>query len=167
MEETEVKVEDLIQTYGDDDILYEGVITAVIPPKRERPRDYWNCTPAEQEDFLTFITVKYDDGDEETVNCWDVSPRDSEIEREFRLAAPDVLEKINEYLQKADAALDKAVALSEKHGIPFSSGISPLSQSYLPGSFAEKFPGVSRDIMSSVADASNEYEGWEHSAVCY
>lgn len=167
MEDKNCKVGQLIQSYNDDGSVNDGKIIAIIPPVKERPKNFWEFTTEQQEEFKTHLTVKYEDGTEETVSTWDVDPRDSDIEREFRLAAPSVIEKINKYISEASLAMDKAVDLSEKYGIPFYSHISPLSQGYRPESFDEKYNGVSDNIMSAIADCNNEYAGWQHSAVCY
>lgn len=167
MEDKNCKIGVEVQTYDSEGEPRDGVIAEVHPPEKERPREYWNCSIEEQELFKMHLLVKYEDGSEEKVSTWDVDPRDSEIEREFRKAAPDVLEQIYKHVAEAHEALDKAVSLSEKHGIPFDSSISPLSQSYKPNSFGEKYEGVSDNIISAVTDCSAEYEGWQHSAVCY
>ena len=62
------------------------------------------------------------------------------------------------------AALAKAELISEKHGIPFYSYISPLSQGYKPNSFHEKWANL-KDI-ESLLEVDLEYEGWQYSAVC-
>jgi len=48
------------------------------------------------------------------------------------------------------AYLDEAEKIAEEHGIPFSSGVSPLSQNYMTRSFPEKWDGVSSDVANSV-----------------
>ena len=167
MEDKDCKVGILVQSYTEDGEILDGVITVLTPPKRERPRNYFTCSLEEQEDFKTFATVKYDNGTEETACVWEFSKRDTAIEREFRLAASPVLDKIYAKLEKASKYISEAEAIAEKHGIPFSSNVSPLSQGYRPESFDEKYSDVSNDIMSSVTDCCNEYVGWQHSKVCY
>jgi hypothetical protein len=64
----------------------------------------------------------------------------------------------------------EAEKLSDEHGIPFGSNISPLSQSYFPNSFREKFPDLDLDSeeIQELVGYSEYYEGgWEHSAVCW
>lgn len=73
-------------------------------------------------------------------------------------------------------ALREAEALADKHGVPFRSGISPLSNSYVPNSFSKsKFAALERDVVCDIAGVWGEYisdmlsgygNGWLHSAVC-
>lgn len=149
-------------------IVKDGVVSAIIPAKKVRPRDYFKCSPEEQKDFEEYLTVKFDSGEEQTFNKWEVDPRDSDLEREFRNAAAPVIELIDAKLDVAHKALREAVALSEEHGIPFYAHVSPLSQGYTPTSFEKKYDGVDSDIVDEVTGTTNnEYGGWTHSAVCY
>jgi hypothetical protein len=66
----------------------------------------------------------------------------------------------------ASKYLQEAVDISEETGVPFDTNISFLSQSYRPGSTDERFPEVDYAFVKEVTECYNEYEGWEHSAVC-
>lgn len=167
------KVGDRVQTDKDDQIRV-GAITAVETEQVERTRrDYsygYGARSREEkymETVIKSISVKWDDGEEQTgLGEYDVYPEDSEVEREFRLALNGAQARIDAEMEKAWAAIQAAVKISEETGIPFSAGVSPLSQSYIPNSLQEKFPGVSSEFYSELAGAYGEYEGWQHSAVC-
>lgn len=106
-----------------------------------------------------------------------------DLENQFNEAAKAAMEKIQKHIDKANEELDKAVKVSEEYGVPFYSSISPLSQAYKPGSFAEKWASnedESDDDLDDEDDSSDddnkyyideysylEYEGWQHSAVCF
>lgn len=90
----------------------------------------------------------------------------SELEKEFKAAAEKYSRLIDAKVAQASQLLSEACDISEEHGIPFESNISFLSQGYVPESFATKFKDLDRDIMYQVTNVYNEYEGWEHSAVC-
>lgn len=157
-----------------NDTIRVGVITAVETHQVERTRYSYsysfgsrNKEEKYMETEIKSISVKWDDGEEQTsLGQYDVYPEDSEAEREFRLALSDAQARIDAEMNKAWAALEAAVKISEETGIPFSAGVSPLSQSYIPNSLSEKFPGVDREFYSELAGAYGEYEGWQHSAVC-
>ena len=153
----------------DTDEVTGGTVESVIPPKVMKPNNWWSYTKEQQEDFITYATVKWDDGTTDTVDMEDLDQEDSELEREFRLKANEVLLKIREKCAASAALLSEAVALSEEHGIPFNSEVSFLGQSYFPNSFKEKYKGeLDSDLVYSITDASSEYGygGWEHSDVC-
>lgn len=118
------------------------------------------------EEYTAKLEVKWSDGQEETLAVWDVEPEDNEMEREFRALVPDAMKKIDEKLALASKYLDEAIAISEETGVPFSSNISFLGQSYKPTSFEKKFPEVDRELMTNLTGSYNEYAGWQHSAVC-
>src|SRR5579864_907823 len=156
------------------DVIRVGAVTAVETEQVERTRrdySYGFSSRGREEKYMETeiksISVKWDDGEEQTgLGEYDVYPEDSEAEREFRLALSDAQARIDAEMSKAWAALEAAVKISEETGIPFSAGVSPLSQSYIPNSLGEKFPGVDREFYSELAGAYGEYEGWQHSAVC-
>jgi len=54
--------------------------------------------------------------------------------------------------------------------LPFSANVSPLSQSYFPESFVDKFSDLDSDTVYDITGAYTSYyhdgAGWEHSAVC-
>lgn len=107
--------------------------------------------------------TQYDDEEsEETEN--------SELEAEFKALCDAHMSEINEQIDVARVAIRKAVELSEKYGIPFSSDITPLGMSYCPDSYYGKFDELDKGFVSEVAGASlwNMYggSGWEHSDVC-
>lgn len=167
---SEWKVGDRVQTDKKDEIRV-GVITTVETAQEERTRHdyYYDNRPAEKymETVIKSINVKWDDGEEQQgLEQYDVYAEDSQMERAFRLSVDDAQKRIREKTQEAHKALQEAVEISEETGIPFSAGISPLGQSYIPNSLSEKFPGVDREFYGDVAGASGEYEGWQHSAVC-
>lgn len=145
-----------------------GVVTAVDSQTVEKTKHDWfsrrETTYTEVE--IKSIDVKWDGGEVEQLGRYDVYPEDSEMERTFRLAVSDAHKRIEEKMDKARAALDEAVQISEETGIPFSASVSPLSQSYIPNSLSEKFPDVDRDFYSDITGTWGEYEGWQHSAVC-
>lgn len=150
----------------DTDETTGGVVEAVIAPKIAKPADWWNYTEQQQQDFITYAVVSWDDGTTDTVDMDDLDKEDSELEREFRAKANEVLTLIREKCAASAALLSEAVALSEAHGIPFNSEVSFLGQSYSPKSFQEKYGEVDGDLVYSITEASNSYSGWEHSDVC-
>jgi hypothetical protein len=164
---SEWKVGNRVQTDKNGEIKV-GVITKVDSKEVQRTKHDWFSRKevAYTEIEIASIDVKWDNGECQNLGQYDVYPEDSEMERAFRLALDDAQNRINEKLRIARAALDEAVEISEETGIPFSAGVSPLSQSYIPNSLSEKFPDVDRDFYSEVAGAWGEYEGWQHSAVC-
>lgn len=151
--------------------IYEGTISGVTMETREK-RGYYrydNGRPGETEQFVSHVTVKWDDGEEDTLDHYSVEPVDSTMEREFRTLAPVIANQISEKLALANKYLSEAEAISEEHGIPFGSSISALSQDYFPNSFPTKWDGVSKRVMQDVTQTHNEhdsYYGWVHSSVC-
>lgn len=153
--------------------IHTGAVTDVVTETREKQSyDRWGgygrgSQTTVTETFIKSISVKWDDGKEETdLSPWHVSPEDSEFEREFRIKSREITDLIGEQLAIADKALDEAVAIAEAHGVSFSSGVSPLSQSYIANSAKEKWPEVSERFMNEITEAYGEYGGWQHSAVC-
>lgn len=169
----EWKVGDKVQRENDDKTFTTGEVTEVHT-KTEQRRDYnssyygWNRSEPKMIDvtFVEKLTVKWADGTEETDSTWHFQPEDNEFERAFRVAADSAADRINEKLDLASQYLSEACKISEETGVPFSSGISFLSQSYMPGSFRDKFPEVDTEFRNSITDAYGEYDGWQHSAVC-
>lgn len=150
----------------DTDEITGGVVEAVIAPKITKPADWWNYTEQQQQDFITYAVVSWDDGTTDTVDMDDLDKEDTALELEFRKVAESALKEIQDKVSQASALLSEAVALSEKHGIPFYSEVSFLAQSYKPTSFESKFSEVDSDFVYSVTNASSSYAGWEHSDVC-
>lgn len=108
------------------------------------------------------------DSEEETEE--DEEEDTSDLEAEFRKVFKSHIDKIDKQLEIASKAIAKAEKLAEKYGLPFSSNVSPLSQSYFPESFVEKFGDLDSDTVYDITGAYtsyyNEGAGWEHSAVC-
>jgi hypothetical protein len=90
-----------------------------------------------------------------------------ELEQEFRDVCDKVYPKISAQIEIARKAITKAEKLSEKYGVPFDSDITPLSMSYKPTSFDEKFGELDGDKVYDISGVCNmDYDGWEHSGVC-
>jgi hypothetical protein len=93
-----------------------------------------------------------------------------ELEEEFKALVEKHSKEIDEQLEIARKAIQKAQTISEKYGIPFYAGVSPLGQSYFPGSFPEKFGELDSEFVSDTTGAYSEYYndgcGWEHSSIC-
>lgn len=155
----------------DNDEVTGGTVESIIPPKRMKTNDWWNTTKyseVEREEMVTYAVVKWDDNTSDTVDMDDLDLEDSELEREFRGKASEVLSEIYRKVSAASKLLTEAVKLSEEHGIPFNSEVSFLGQSYFPASFSEKYGDVNSDIVYAITEASSEHgdSGWEHSDVC-
>jgi hypothetical protein len=98
---------------------------------------------------------------------------ESEFKEELRQAVQEATKKIDEALERANAALSEAEQISEQYGIPFRSSISPIRQSYLPMSYHDKWGRRVSNIDVDISDVLWDegihiphYEGWQHSAVC-
>ena len=94
------------------------------------------------------------------------------IEEEFKAVYEAHKDEILSLISEAAALVTKAEVLSEQYGIPFRAKVSPLSQSYIPESLAEKFPELDSDKLWELGcdvTVNHEYHdtGWAHSAVCY
>lgn len=144
----------------------DGVVMEITPAQDGQPKQYWLLPAEEQKKFITCALVKFEDGSEESVELYCLEEKEDSIQREFRNTAIRVTALINEKLKVASEALREAVQLSEEHGIPFHSYISFLSQSYSPGNTKDKFPGVDSEFIEEFTNSYNEYDGWQHSAVC-
>ncbi len=154
----------------DTDEVTGGTVESILPPKVEKPSDWWRYTETEQQEFITYVTVKWDDNTTDTVDMDDLDPEDNDLEREFRTASSDILSDIQRKVKAASKLLQDAVDLSEKHGIPFSSEISFLGQSYFPTTFSDKYGELEADFVDAITGATTAYygedAGWEHSDVC-
>jgi len=111
----------------------------------------------------------YDDNDESDAE--EVDPMESPLAQEFQELCNDVGAQILVHVKAASAELRKAVALSEKHGVPFRPNISFLANSYMPESFSDsKFAELDNDVVCEIADVWGDYlfegGGWQHSSVC-
>lgn len=173
-EELRWKVGDRVQREKSDTDIRVGVIAAVHTEQVERTRrdySYGYGARSREEKYMATeiksIDIQWDDGELETgLDQYHVNREDSAVEREFRLAMAGAQARIDAEMDKAWAAIQAAVKISEETGIPFSAGVSPLSQSYIPNSLQEKFPDIDREFYSEISGAYGEYEGWQHSAVC-
>jgi phytoene dehydrogenase-like protein len=169
---SEFKVGDKVQTFVDGKVK-DAEVADFFPKERQYPN--WNdkeataawyaLSQSEKDKVYDRYLLKLEDGSEEITAY--PHERDTEMERSFRLIAEEAQEKIDEKLSEASRLLDEAESISEQYGVPFSSGISPLSQSYFPNSFKKKFPDLDMSTAGEIADAHGEYDcGWQHSAVC-
>lgn len=113
---------------------------------------------------------EFDDGFEQDEEL-DEDSMESPLAKEFAQLCTDVGNEMNVHLLVAKDELDKAIALSEKYGVPFNPGICPLSNSYVPASFAKsKFAKLDNDVVSEIADVWGDYlfdgSGWATSSIC-
>lgn len=112
----------------------------------------------------------YTETEECYVDTLEVEGQEDELEVEFKKVAEAHMDEIEDQLEIAAKAIVRAQEISEEHGLPFYAGVSPLSQTYTPGSFYSNFSELSRDFVYNLTEAfpGGEYgqEGWEHSAVC-
>ena len=100
--------------------------------------------------------------------------KQSALADEFQALCESVQDQIKAKILEAHKALGEAVAIAEKHGVPFRASISPLSNSYVPRSFKKsKFRQLETDEIEEISGAYGEYMrelfdygGWLHSAVC-
>lgn len=170
MEKEDWKVGDRVQQESSDGSIKTGAVLSVKEDEREVYEYSYSFSsrskPKKMEKFISKLTVKWDDGKEETDDSYRFYAEDSDFEREFRNIMPAAAERINEKLNLASKYLAEAVQISEEAGVPFTSHISFLSQAYTPMSFAEKFPDVPPSFMKEIAGIYHEYKGWEHSQVC-
>lgn len=92
------------------------------------------------------------------------------LEKEFEAAVEASKVRIYEKLKEAQHALQEAQNIAEEHGVPFYANISPISQSYFPKSYHEKYRELDNDLVVELTDAYDEWHGenngWQYSAVC-
>lgn len=154
----------------DTDEVTGGTVESIIPPKRMKTNNYWSLPQSEQDEMITYAVVKWDDNTTDTVNMDDLDLEDNELEREFRNEANVVLSDIMSKVRLASKILQEAVDISEEHGVPFSSEISFIGQSYFPTTFSDKYGELDADFVDAITGASTSYygdgAGWEHSDVC-
>jgi methionine synthase II (cobalamin-independent) len=62
-----------------------------------------------------------------------------ELEKEFKSVVLEVQPLIEQELEKAKLAIQNAVKLSKKHGIPFELSVSNVTDLYVPESFRKKW----------------------------
>ena len=150
-------------------LLRDGQIVAIIPPKKQRTDKYWSMTEKQRHEMETTATIKWEDGTQDDINIEFLEKRDSEIEREFRIMANQVIDEIQEKVAVAAAYLHEATELSEKHGIPFYSDISIVRQPYIPTTFSTKHGDIDHEIVEAITGSNIGYDhnrGWQHSQVC-
>ncbi len=108
----------------------------------------------------------------------------SKLEEEFTAAYKAAIERLKAKDAEARKAVQELEDICEETGIPYQASVSPLSQIYQPSSFKDMW-GKTRqetvkkatwdkkstydvDIFEAVTgDYPGEYDGWQHSAVCY
>lgn len=95
------------------------------------------------------------------------------LEQEFLSTTSKLIEEfkfeVRPFLDAAEAELDKAVAVAEKHGLPLSTSISFIYNRYVPKSFYEKYSDEQRVLLKEYElcwGSEYETEGWIHSMVC-
>jgi len=119
-------------------------------------------------------TILFDEdagGDEEDIEVRYIK---FNLEQEFADACASVSKEIQTHLTQAGIALQKAIDIAEKHGVPFNSNISFLNNSYVPESFSSsKFASMDDGEIAEIAGIYSDYlsdilfsGGWLHSAVC-
>jgi hypothetical protein len=167
MPKNNFNVGDLVQ-YTDDTRIFDCVLDEIVLATAPVPEGtkIWRCDLYDTNDFLDVAKVTLEDGSKKSVNLNFLTPRDSSLEREFRLAETEASRKIDEYLDQARSAINSAVEISEQYGIPFSSSISEIGQRFTPQSFSAKFEDLDQDFLDSFDIYVPGYSGWEHSAVC-
>ncbi len=92
-----------------------------------------------------------------------------QLEEEFLALVSSIGEQIKAKIRIAEQALDEAVDLADKHGIPFYSEVSQIGQSYVPDSFDERFESLDKETVADLLDISEynlNHMGWRHSQVC-
>lgn len=98
------------------------------------------------------------------------------LELEFDSVVESVGTQIDEMVAQAAKLIAAAQALSDAHGVPFYSSVSPLGQAYVPDSFHSKFSdlvdedggGDGEPILNGLYSYQlmGEVYGWEHSDIC-
>lgn len=158
--EVELSIGDRVQLIGDGGSIHEGIWLSTTLPKKdpESNPSYWRLPPEELLDYQTLALVKWDDGEETSVDLYSITGVDSELERQFRLESRKIMIKIDKKLDAARKALREAVDLSEEHGIPFNSSISFLSQSYTPSSLSSIYSDLDKEFVTELTGAYNEYD---------
>ena len=176
---TNFKAGDKIQKHDNNSSIgvRDGVLVEYHEPIRQKPMKngvidydaYYALTDKEQAECLPYSTVKWEDsGKEERIISWSIHQRDTEFEREFRLAQRAAQKLIDEKLKIAMDALSEAETISTETGVPFMSNISPVSQSFTPSTVKNKFPNIEQYAVQEISGTNNDYgyDGWQHSAVC-
>lgn len=96
------------------------------------------------------------------------TPKEVELEKKFQETRALVQKQFEKHLNAAEKELNKAVALSEKTGIPLESSLSETYNSYVPESFFKKWkPKFSENYIDEMLengdlDLGEYYEGGEY-----
>ncbi|HVI42689.1 MAG TPA: hypothetical protein VM577_18750 [Anaerovoracaceae bacterium] len=92
-----------------------------------------------------------------------------QLEAKFREAMTAGHAEIKQHINAAKMELNLAVQASEKHGVPFTSGINELrSRRYVPASFRTKWADADQSAVRSVLEdfdiyiGSSRETGWEY-----
>lgn len=106
----------------------------------------------------------------------DMDSMESPLAKEFAEHCKTVQAEIKVKVSEAFRLLREAEDIADKHGVPFRSGISPLSNSYIPKEFSKtKFGALGEEVVCEVSGVwgdyisdlfDSKYGGWLHSAVC-
>jgi len=95
--------------------------------------------------------------------------------QEFSDLCERVQKEIDNKVAQAHIILKEAEMIAEAHGVPFSSRLSPIRNSFVPKSFSKgKFSGLNDNEVCEasgvygeyIGDMLSGYGGWLHSAVC-
>lgn len=149
----------------DDDTIRDGVIVSIAPATRKEEARYWTFSEEEQDAMRDHALVKWEDGTESTEVAAELEPRDSELERDFRVNAMTAQRLINAKMAEAEAAVGEACKIADQYGVSFGASVSPLSQTYKV-SLPEKYEDLDSEFVQNICDVYGEYDGWQHSAVC-
>lgn len=89
-----------------------------------------------------------------------------DLEKEFNKVVEIAKIKIIEQIKIASEALSKAEKISEEYGIPFYAHISPISNTYIPATYNDKWSSLDEEEVNGVYIDPDLSDGWRHSAVC-
>jgi len=93
---------------------------------------------------------------------------DVALVEEYRALVQAHKSDIIEAEKEAIAALDRAITLCEKYGISHDFSLSPICQTYAPTSFgSSKFGALRNRLREEGLLDYYEFDGWQHSAVCW
>jgi hypothetical protein len=93
----------------------------------------------------------------------------TKLEREFEELCDSIGDEIHDHVLTAQRALRSAVALSDKHGIPFYTNVSEIGQPYIPSAFRKKYGSLNKDFvcnLTEVLEADLNEIGWQTSTIC-
>jgi len=165
------KIKDHVQL--NDTKIRTGVVIALHSAKKflskKDEQQWFSFSDEEKIARLPTATVKWDDDATESIIPTQLLERpDSPLEKDFRLNVLYSQDLIQDQIKLAEQALQKAIDISEKLGVPFYSSISPLGQHFVPKSFNTKFKMLDNNVIENISGMYiNDYDvGWQHSAVC-